>query len=45
MRYALGRWPSFTLFLDDPHVAIDNNAAERAIRPISIGRKNWLNSR
>jgi len=42
MRYALGRWPSFTLFLDDPHVAIDNNAAERAIRPISIGRKNFL---
>ena len=40
MRYALGRWPSFTLFLDDARVAIDNNAAERAIRPISIGRKN-----
>jgi transposase len=39
MRYALGRWPSFTLFLDDARVAIDNNAAERAIRPISIGRK------
>ena len=42
MRYALGRWPSFTLFLDDARVAIDNNAAERAIRPISIGRKNFL---
>ena len=42
MRYALGRWPSFTLFLDDTRVAIDNNAAERAIRPISIGRKNFL---
>ena len=42
MRYALGRWASFTLFLDDPRVAIDNNAAERAIRPISIGRKNFL---
>jgi transposase len=42
MRYALGRWPSFTLFLDDPRVAIDNNAAERAIRPISIKRKNFL---
>jgi hypothetical protein len=34
--------PSFTLFLDDARVAIDNNAAERAIRPISIGRKNFL---
>ena len=42
MRYALGRWPSFTLFLDDARVAIDNNPAERALRPISIGRKNFL---
>ena len=42
IRYALGRWPSFTLFLDDPRVAIDNNAAERAIRPIAVGRKNFL---
>ena len=42
IRYALGRWASFSLFLDDPRVAIDNNAAERAIRPIAIGRKNFL---
>jgi transposase len=42
MRYALNRWDSFTLFLDDARVAIDNNAAERAIRPISLGRKNFL---
>jgi transposase len=41
-RYGLGRWPSFTLFLDDGRVAIDNNAAERGMRPIGIGRKNWL---
>lgn len=41
-RYALGRWSSFTLFLEDGRVAIDNNAAERAMRPIGIGRKNWL---
>jgi hypothetical protein len=34
MRYALNRWNSFTLFLDDGRVAIDNNAAERAIKPI-----------
>ena len=39
MRYALNRWPAFTLFLDDGRVAIDNNAAERAIRPITLGRK------
>jgi transposase len=42
MRYALNRWPAFTLFLEDGRVAIDNNAAERAMRPIVIGRKNYL---
>ena len=41
-RYGLSRWPSFCLFLEDGRVAIDNNAAERAMRPIGIGRKNWL---
>jgi transposase len=41
-RYGLKRWPSFSLFLEDGTVAIDNNAAERAIRPITIGRRNWL---
>ncbi len=42
MRYALTRWPSFTLFVDDGRVAIDNNTAERAIKPVVIGRKNWM---
>lgn len=42
MRYALKRWGAFTLFLDDGRVAIDNNPAERAIRPIALGRRNWL---
>ncbi len=42
IRYGLSRWSAFTLFLEDARVAIDNNAAERAIRPLSIGRKNWL---
>ena len=41
-RYALKRWPSLTLFLEDGRVAIDNNPAERAIRPIVLGRKNFL---
>jgi len=41
-RYALSRWASFTLFLEDGRVAIDNNPAERAMRPIGVGRKNWL---
>jgi transposase len=38
----LSRWPSFCLFLTDGRMAIGNNAAERAMRPIGIGRKNWL---
>ncbi|MCQ9157297.1 IS66 family transposase, partial [Acidomonas methanolica] len=42
IRYALNRWPAFTLFLEDGRVAIDNNAAERAVRPVCIGRKNYL---
>jgi len=41
-RYALARWHAFSLFLDDGRVAIDNNAAERAVRPICLGKKNWL---
>lgn len=41
-RYGLSRRASFSLFLDDGRVAIDNNPAERALRPIGIGRKNWL---
>jgi hypothetical protein len=41
INYGLSRWDAFTLFLDDPAVAIDNNAAERAIRPLVLGRRNW----
>lgn len=42
MRYALSRWEALSLYIDDGRVEIDNNIAERAIRPIGIGRKNWL---
>ena len=42
IRYALSRWKSLCRFLDDGSIEIDNNAAERAIRPIALGRKNWL---
>ncbi|WP_299440257.1 IS66 family transposase [uncultured Rhodospira sp.] len=42
MRYALGRWSAFTLFLENGEVAIDNNPAERAIKPVVLGRKNFL---
>lgn len=42
IRYALSRWAELTRYRDDGRVAIDNNAAERAIRPLVLGRKNWL---
>ena len=41
-RYGLNRMARFTLFHEEGRVAIDNNPAERALRPIGIGRKNWL---
>lgn len=41
-RYGLSRKDAFSVFLSDGRVAIDNNPAERALRPIGIGRKNWL---
>lgn len=41
-RYGLSRWSSLTLFVEDGRVAIDNNPAERALRPIGVGRRNWL---
>ena len=37
----LERWPSFTRFLDDGRVCLSNNAAERALRGIAVGRRNW----
>lgn len=42
IRYALHRWEALCCFLDDGSVEIDNSAAERAMRPIAVGRKNWL---
>lgn len=42
MRYALTRWAALTRYLDDGRLEIDNNAAERAIRPLALGRKNYL---
>ena len=40
--YGRKRWTALTRFLDDGRAEIDNNIAERAIRSIAIGRKNWL---
>ncbi len=40
--YMLKRWPSFTRFLDDGRICMSNNAAERGLRGIALGRKSWL---
>ena len=42
MDYMLKRWASFTRFLKDGRVCLSNNAAERALRGIALGRKAWL---
>jgi len=36
------RWDAFTAFLDDGRICLTNNAAERALRGIALGRKSWL---
>jgi transposase len=42
MDYMLKRWPAFTRFLVDGRICLSNNAAERALRGIALGRKSWL---
>ena len=42
IQYMLKRWTAFTLFLDDGRVCLSNNAAERGLRGIALGRKSWL---
>ena len=42
MDYMLRRWPTFTRFLEDGRICLTNNAAERALRGIALGRKAWL---
>ena len=42
MDYMLDRWPSFTRFLEDGRVCLTNNASERALRGLALGRKAWL---
>jgi hypothetical protein len=41
MEYMLKRWPAFARFLDDGRICLSNNAAERALRGIGLGRKSW----
>lgn len=40
--YTLSNWQALTRYIDDGRLHIDNNGAERAIKPVVIGRKNWL---
>ena len=42
IHYALNEWEKLIKFLNLPHVRIDNNLVENAIRPFVIGRKNWM---
>ena len=42
IRYALGRWRALLRYAEDGHIEIDNNSAERALRAVALGRKNYL---
>jgi hypothetical protein len=45
VRYALGRWEALLRYCDDGRLEIDNNAAERSLRAVVLGRKNCLVSK
>ena len=40
--YAVGNWACLTRYVEDPRYPLDNNQAEQMIRPLAVGRKNWL---
>jgi hypothetical protein len=40
--YAVNQWPTLVRYLQDGRLTIDNSAAEQAIRPLAVGRRNWL---
>jgi transposase len=42
IRYALSRWDALARYIEDGHIEIDNNAAERSLRGVALGRKNYL---
>ena len=42
IHYALGRWSALTRYATDGGIEIDNNSAERALRTVALGRKNYL---
>ena len=41
INYAINQWAAFTRFLEDGRLCLSNNAAERALRGIALGRRNW----
>jgi transposase len=42
IQYALPRWDGLTRYCENGALAIDNNLSERMVRPVAIGRKNWM---
>jgi transposase len=42
INYTLNQWSALIVYVREGNLAIDNNAAERAVKPFAIGRKNWL---
>ena len=42
VNYALNQWPRLTKFLQYPEIELSNNLAENSMRPIAVGRKNWI---
>ena len=42
IQYSLNQWNKLVSYIDDGHLSIDNNRAERAVKPFVVGRKNWL---
>jgi transposase len=42
IRYTLGLWDALARYIEDGSLEIDNNAAERALRAVALGRKNYL---
>ena len=42
MQYTLNRWPALTRYVEDGRLPLDTNAVENSIRPIALGRRNWL---
>lgn len=42
IQYCLNQWDKLQVYLEDGRLSIDNNRAERAVRPFAVGRRNWL---